>query len=163
MPSRWPNTRAAVGFGKFTDVDVAWWALIISALSLVLSVLTFWRSRTPTPRWDLRWVPIDDDDNPPAVQAEARNRGRGDGRDVVLRVLSVDGRPGVMSRQEDVMPFGSKLALSFVVKSAAHRPGRVTAIRDEGFERSAVVQLEWSQEPDLHRRRVKKLAWKGTV
>jgi len=148
----------------FGGVDVAWWALIISALSLGLSVLTFWRNRTPKPRWELRWVPIDDDGNPPAVQAEAHNRGRGDARDVVLRVLSVDGKPGVMSRQMDVVPFGAQLSLSFVLRSEERRHfGRVTAIRDQGFSDSAIVELEWSQEPDLHRRRKKRLGWKGSI
>jgi hypothetical protein len=143
----------------FGAVDVAWWALIIAALSLGLSVLTFWRNRTPTPRWELRWVPIDDDDNPPAVQAEAHNRGRGDARDVVFRVLSVDGNPGAMSRHEDVVSFGSKLSLSFVLQAEGRHFGRVTALRDQGFRESAVVEVEWSQEPDLHRRRTKKLIW----
>jgi len=158
-----PTGAASHGFDIFGTVDVAWWALIVAALSLSLSVLTFWRNRTPTPRWELRWVPIDDDDNPPAVQAEAHNRGRGDGRDVVFRVLSVDGKPGVMSRQGDVVPFGSMLSLSFVLESEGRHHGRVTALRDQGFRESAVVELEWSQEPDPHRRRTKKLSWNGAA
>ncbi|WP_426320013.1 hypothetical protein [Microbacterium sp. E-13] len=150
-------------FDMFDVANVAWWALVIAALSLVVSALTFWRNRTPTPRWELRWVRIDDDENPPAVQAEAHNRGRGAGRDVVFRVLKVDGRPGVVSREMDVVPFGSKLSLSFVHRSEGRHFSRVTAIRDEGFDDSAVVELEWSQEPDLHRRRTKRLTWKKST
>ena len=128
-------------------MDVGWWALIVSGASLVISGATFWRNRTPAPRWVTDVVVKGpDSDGELRVTATASNRGRGDARDV--RFEQEDGGVlGVFSRQtRERAGFGERLSITLIY------PADTTG---EGSFR-----LTWSQEPNLHRRRSRRLPFR---
>jgi hypothetical protein len=96
-------------------VDVGWWALIVSCGSFAVSALTFWRNRTPTPRWEIVWDygPGDEPGDliTDSIRATARDRGKGAARDVRLNSPTVDGGKGWAVKTADAVAFGEEIAL----------------------------------------------------
>lgn len=121
-------------------MDVGWWALIIAGASLLLSGATFWRNRTPAPRW-VTGVQIKgpDSDGEVRVTATASNRGRGVARDVRFEQVG-DGILSAFSREtRDRAEFGERLSVTLIYQADTTGTGS--------------FRLTWSQEPNLHRRR----------
>ncbi|MFK3678702.1 hypothetical protein ACI2IP_13300 [Microbacterium sp. NPDC090218] len=120
-------------------MDVGWWALIVSGASLLISGGTFWRNRTPAPRW-VRSVAIKtDSDGEIRVTGTVTNRGRGDGRDV---------RFG-----PDAAGIISVFATSKAERAEFGKSFSSTVIYPPGTTGTGAFILTWSQEPNLHRRR----------
>lgn len=120
-------------------MDVGWWALMISGASLVISGGTYWRNRTPAPRWVSDVSIKTDSDGEMRVTGSVTNRGRGAGRDVLFEPEGM----GIMSvfarRKVERAEFGERLA--------------VTLVYTAGTKGTGAFVLAWSQEPNLHRRR----------
>ncbi|WP_076490462.1 hypothetical protein [Microbacterium sp. RURRCA19A] len=126
-------------------MDVGWWALILSGASLLVSSATYWRNRTATPRWVTDIAIKEDSDGELRVTGTVANRGRGAARDVRFeqegdRLLSASSR-----RTAERMEFGDKMSITLI-----YRPGTVG---------TAAFVLSWSQEPNLHRRRSRRLRY----
>lgn len=112
---------------------------MISSASLLISGGTYWRNRTPAPRW-VQEVSIRTDSNGEMrVTGSVTNRGRGVGRDVLFEPEGM----GIMSvfarRKVERAEFGERLA--------------VTLVYPAGTKGTGAFVLAWSQEPNLHRRR----------
>lgn len=120
-------------------MDVGWWALIVSGASLVISGATFWRNRTPAPKWVTGVVIKPDGDGEVRVTASASNRGRGDARDV--RFEQEDGGilPAFSRQGQDRVGFGERLSITLIYPADTTGTGS--------------FRLTWSQEPNLHRQR----------
>lgn len=128
-------------------MDVGWWALIISAGSLLVSGATFWRNRTPAPRW-VTGVKIKDPDSDGEVRvtATAENRGRGDARDVRFEHEG-DGLLSAFSREtRERAGFGERLSITLIYQADVSGTGS--------------FRLSWSQEPNLHRRRTRRVRFR---
>lgn len=159
-------------------MEVGWWALIVSVGSFGVSALTFWRNRTPTPKWELFWDSGREDEGDlitDSIRCVARNRGKGIAQDVLLHAISVDGGKGWASKHADAVPFNDEIELWFSFEhgkdadSGGFQRGEVQLIDPEiGSARfpareatsTITVELQWSQEPRLHRRRSKVATYK---
>lgn len=127
-------------------MDVGWWALIVSGASLIISGGTFWRNRTPAPRWVRSIAVKRDNDGEIRVTGTVTNRGRGDGRDVCFGpdaegILSV-----FASSKADRAEFGKSFSSTLIY------PADTTG--------AGAFVLAWSQEPNLHRRRTIRVPFK---
>ncbi|WP_322411458.1 hypothetical protein [Microbacterium invictum] len=128
-------------------MDVGWWALIISGASLLISAATFWRNRTPAPRW-VTGVKVKgpDTEGEVRVTATAENRGRGVARDVRFEQVG-DSLMSAFSREtRKHAEFGERLSITLIYQADAAGDGR--------------FRLTWSQEPNLHRRRTRVLRFR---
>lgn len=125
-------------------MDVGWWALIISGTSLLVSGATFWRNRTPAPRW-VTGVETKgpESDGKVRVTATASNRGRGDARDVRFEHEG-GGIMSALSREtRERAGFGEKLTITLIYQADVTGTG--------------AFRLSWSQEPNLNRRRTRRV------
>lgn len=128
------------------SVDVGWWALVVSGASLVISGATFWRNRTPAPRWVTGVVIKPDSDGEVRVTAAASNRGRGDARDVQFEQEG-GGLLSAFSRETRARAeFGEHLSITLIY------PANTTG--------TGSFRLTWSQEPNLHRRRSRRVRFR---
>lgn len=158
-------------------MEVGWWALIVSAGSFGVSALTFWRNRTATPRWEIRWDSGREGEGElitDSIRCVARNRGKGVAQDVLLHATSVDGGKGWALKRVDAVAFNEEIELWFsfehgeMADEGGFQRGEVQLVDPElGSARfagnearsSVTVELQWSQEPGLHRRRRKTAAY----
>lgn len=112
---------------------------MVSGASLLISGGTYWRNRTPSPKWVHEVSIKTDSDGEMRVTGSVTNRGRGAGRDVCFEP---DGM-GIMTvfarRKSERAEFGERLS--------------TTLIYPPGTTGSGAFVLIWSQEPNLHRRR----------
>lgn len=146
-------------------MDVGWWALIVSGLSFGLSGYVVWRDRTPKPKWVLEWNVLRvEGAEVKSVRASATNRGRGVARDVVLRTVALDGARSSYRMNTPSAAFSEALSLSFHVgdappKSEPRSQGMVilSGFTNDYFGQSVAVELEWSEEPHLHKRQSKRI------
>lgn len=119
-------------------------ALLISLGGLTISLLTYLRGRAPRPKWVTKVSVRVTDDGERIVSASATNRGRGEAHDAVLVLDELEDILAVFARhQQDRVTFGQTLRSSFTVTS-------------DGYG-DAAFRLTWSEEPHLHRTRVKML------
>ena len=108
-----------------------------------MSALTFWRNRTPRPRWVGDVTMTTDEYGRRTVTGSVVNRGRGAALEVKFEPEDA-GIMGLFARQEEERAeFGKKLDITM-------RYGP----EDEG---DGVFVLSWVQEPDLHKTRKKRL------
>lgn len=120
-------------------------ALLISLGGLTISLLTYLRGRAPRPKWVTKVSVRQADDGERAVTATATNRGRGTAHDAMLVRDELQGIVAVFSRsQQDRVQFGETLRSSFTVTPDGYGDAR--------------FRLTWSEEPHLHRQRVKMLS-----
>ncbi|WP_341210371.1 hypothetical protein AB0870_09890 [Microbacterium proteolyticum] len=127
-------------------MEVGWWALIVSAGSLAVSGATFWRNRTPKPKWVREVTVTTGDDGNRRVQAFATNRGRGVARDAALEA-NVPGPMRLFSRDSAVRrEFGEHLQVTIYYGPEVHGQGSFL--------------LTWSQEPHLHRQRKRRMKFR---
>lgn len=127
-------------------MDVGWWALIISGASLVISGGTFWRNRTPAPRWVRRVSIKTDGDGEMRVTGSVSNRGRGVGRDVRFGPDNVGILAVFATRKAERAEFGESFSSTLVYPA--------------GTTGSGAFVLTWSQEQNLHRRRTLRVPYR---
>lgn len=126
-------------------MEVGWWALIVSVIGVGIAAASFWRSRTPTPRWEAEVTIKTDDDGERRVTGTVANRGRGVARDVVFAPENVGLLKVIATQKATRAEFGETLTVTMVYGPEAEGDGSFL--------------LTWSQEPRLHRRRTKRLKY----
>jgi len=109
-----------------------------------LSGATFWRNRTPTPRWEAG-VKVVASDGKYRVTGAVENRGRGEALEVQFKAGE-----GIMSlfsqRSEKRMEYGQKLDITLLYPLDTSGTGTFV--------------LTWYQQPHVHRKRTKVLKYK---
>lgn len=120
-------------------MDVGWWALIVASLSFGVSAATFWRNRTRRPHVELagRVLAV----RPKRLEVTVVNRGPGVAHDVQFG--PVDGVKGLLyGERAERLAFAEGASMDFFL---------------EPEDRSVTLQATWSQEPNLRKRRSKRV------
>lgn len=126
-------------------MEVGWWALAISGASLLISGGTYWRNRTPAPRWVRSVSMKTDSEGDIRVTGTVTNRGRGDGRDVRFGPEDIGILAIFATSKAERAEFGKTFSSTLVY------PGGTTG--------TGAFVLDWSQEPNLHRRRTMRVKY----
>ncbi|MFA4895535.1 hypothetical protein [Microbacterium sp.] len=121
-------------------------ALLVALGSLAVSAGTFWRNRTPRPHWVTAVTTMTDAEGQRRVSGSVENRGRG----VAMDVKFEPENGGVMGlfarRKEERVEFGQKFD--------------ITLVYGPDVEGDGAFLLTWSEEPQVHKRRTKRLKYK---
>lgn len=137
-------------------------AVVASVVSLVALRLTYKRDH-PEVHWTATWDKGDPGTelSVPAVRFMVNNRGQGVARDVKLFIIEDGGAPEEYSSANS-RAFGEGLAVWLTLTSAPavvpNTLGMLEFPRGEAVKKDIAMRLEWSQEPDLHKRPSK--TWK---
>lgn len=155
-------------------MDVAGWALgvsiagfVVAATSATFTGLTYWRNRTPRPKWLIEWDDGGGDLITDAVRCVVSNRGRGDALDVTLRAVDTAGKQlGYRSAHAEVVPFGQHLELWFTFRDAEMglALGEVLILDESGghqhipgidsrSSRTVQVELSYHRAPNVSKTR----------
>lgn len=126
-------------------MEVGWWALLVSLAGLGISAASFWRSRTPAPRWETNLKVQTLDDGERRVTGSAVNRGRGVAREASLAPDSTGLMRVLATHKASHAEFGEELSVTLSYGPEAEGDG--------------AFLLTWRQEPNLHRRRTKRLPY----
>lgn len=124
--------------------------LAVAVFGLVVSGLTFWRSRPGQVRWEHSWAVAQ---GPTVLQLEVANVGAADAHDVQIqwmrppRALATGGGSG--DTWETIV---RRDRWSFLERVY------------EGFrlEDRIRVRLIWREAPDLHKQRIRDISWRAT-
>ncbi len=120
-------------------MEVGWWALIVASLSFVVSAATFWRNRARRPHLELAGHVLAV--RPKRLEVTVVNRGPGVAHDVQFG--PVDGVKGLLyGERAERLGFAEGADMNFFLE-----PG----------DRSVTLQATWSQEPNLRKRRSKRV------
>lgn len=127
-------------------MEVGWWALIVSSVSALFTGLTYWRNRTPRPRWVIEWDCGHDDPLTDSVRCVARNRGPGVALDVTLEAVDSAGKREYFpttSRAE--VAFGEELELWFSFKKGdpSFPDGAAVLLDSNGSSTRMVPSVLW--------------------
>lgn len=127
-------------------MEVGWWALVVSSVSALFTGLTYWRNRTPRPRWVIDWDFGPDELLSDSVRCVARNRGPGVALDVTLEAVDSAGEHECFptaSRAE--VAFGEELELWFSFKKGdpAFPDGAAVFLDPNGSSTRTVPSMLW--------------------
>lgn len=139
-------------------------AAVIAFSSFILSFLTYWRNRWPTPSMEVTWDFGGDasiDLVTDSVRCVAKNRGRGDALDVRLEALRMDGTTWAYALgRANRLTFGEEVELWFnfmvyepyghdeiVLVNQSGGSRSVQGVPQDGTSRTANVRLTWHQAP----------------